>query len=35
MQKFFLEPAQAHDCHRRAPPDPKPDRGAPLSRAAD
>jgi NADPH-dependent glutamate synthase beta subunit-like oxidoreductase len=35
MQKFFLEPAQAHDCHRRGPAIAKPSRGAELSRAAD
>ena len=35
MQKFFLEPAQAHDCHRRSPAIAQPGRGAELSRAAD
>jgi ferredoxin len=35
MQKFFLEPAQAHDCHRRAPAVARPSRGPALSNAAD
>jgi formate dehydrogenase (NADP+) beta subunit len=35
MQKFFLEPAQAHDCHRRAREATKPVHGAAVSRAAD
>ena len=35
MQKFFLEPAQAHDCQRRAPAPPRPSRGPALSNAAD
>jgi formate dehydrogenase beta subunit len=35
MQKFFLEPAQAHDCHRRARAAAKPVHGAAVSRAAD
>ena len=35
MQKFFLEPAQAHDCNRRGPAITHPGRGATLSRAAD
>ncbi len=35
MQKFFLEPAQAHDCHRRAKTASKPAYGAVASRAAD
>ena len=35
MQKFFLEPAQAHDCHRRAPAVAQPARRAALGEAAD
>jgi formate dehydrogenase beta subunit len=34
MQKFFLEPAQAHDCHRRAPAVARPSRAV-LGEAAD
>src|SRR3989442_12099259 len=34
MQKFFLEPAQAHDCHRRAPAVVQPARRAVLGEAA-
>jgi len=34
MQKFFLEPAQAHDCHRRAPAVAHPVRRAVLGEAA-
>ena len=35
MQKFLLEPAQAHDCHRRAPAATKPAQTAARSRTAD
>jgi len=35
MQKFFLEPAQAHDCHRRRPAVAQPARRAVLGEAAD
>ena len=35
MQKFFLEPAQAHDCHRHAPAITKPRRAAVFDSAAD
>ncbi|HEX5863903.1 MAG TPA: FAD-dependent oxidoreductase, partial [Casimicrobiaceae bacterium] len=35
MQKFFLEPAQAHDCQRRGPAAPRPSHGPALSNAAD
>ncbi len=35
MQKFLLEPAQAHDCRRRGPLVTKPAHGAATSRAAD
>jgi NADPH-dependent glutamate synthase beta subunit-like oxidoreductase len=35
MQKFLLEPAQAHDCRRRGPAVTKPGYGATTSRAAD
>jgi ferredoxin len=35
MQKFLLEPAQAHDCRRRGPAVTKPGQGAATSRAAD
>jgi formate dehydrogenase beta subunit len=35
MQKFLLEPAQAHNCHRRAPAVTKPTHTAARSRAAD
>jgi len=35
MQKFLLEPAQAHDCRRRGPAITKPGYGAATSRAAD
>jgi formate dehydrogenase (NADP+) beta subunit len=35
MQKFLLEPAQAHDCHRRTPAVTKPTHNAATSRAAD
>jgi hypothetical protein len=31
----LLEPAQAHDCHRRSPAITKPGHGAATSRAAD
>ena len=34
MQKFFLEPAQAHDCHRRAPAVVQPARRPVLGEAA-
>ena len=34
MQKFFLEPAQAHDCHRRGPAVVQPARRAVLGEAA-
>jgi formate dehydrogenase beta subunit len=35
MQKFFLEPAQAHDCRRRGPAVAAPSSDAALSTAAD
>jgi NADPH-dependent glutamate synthase beta subunit-like oxidoreductase len=35
MQKFFFEPAQAHDCHRRHPAAASPGRGAVYGQAAE